>query len=98
MADFGPFVDGESNRRCEREQEGFARALNVGEDEIPCCGSVDGAFPVYLTDARGPIPSVGGAGGGQSAAYLGRRAVEWETSAAESTETTVFTWIGGNQV
>ena len=92
------FIDGQTNRRSPNEQEGFARAIGVRDDEIPCCGSDYGTFPMQLTDARGPLPDAGGAVTGVTPAYLHRRAVEWETSSAESTRTTIFTWVGGSQV
>ncbi|MCE9589598.1 MAG: glycoside hydrolase [Planctomycetes bacterium] len=100
MANFGHFVDGQSNRRCEHEQEGFARAIDVPGNHVPCCGSEYSAFEMYLADARGPLPGVDPAKEvtGYTAAFLHRRAIEWETSPAEAARQTVFTWIAGSQV
>ena len=96
--DLRPFMDAASNRRCEREQEGFARALGLPPGEEPVCGTVVAAFGVRLSDFRGPVPSVADPLRISNSAYCDRQSVEWETSAAESVADTVFTWIGGSQV
>lgn len=84
-------VDVQGNRRFPREQEGFRRALNIGEGETPCCSSIPSAFTVDLADFRGPVP-------GQAGAFRGRSVLAWETSPADEAADTVFTWIGGSQV
>jgi hypothetical protein len=85
-----PFVDPLGNRRFPREQEGFARAVNVPEGEVPRCGSVFSSHSVDLTDFRGGFPD--------AQPFHQRTTLIWETSPAESEETTIFTWIGGSQV
>ncbi len=85
------FTDEMGNRRFPREQEGFGRALNVAEGEVPRCSSIFSALPANLADFRGVVP-------GSTTAFRERTAITWETSPAESAETTVFTWIGGSQL
>lgn len=95
----GHFVDGESNRRCAREQEGFARTINFPPDEAPACGSFYDSFGVTLADFRGPVPTAGGKTlPDKRTPWLGRQSIEWETSPAESAEETAFTFIAGSQV
>jgi hypothetical protein len=98
MLSLGRFIDGNTNRRCECEQEGFDRAPGLAEGEELICGTVFGASGVRPADFRGPTPSVADARRISDSAYCGRRAVEWETTPAESAGDTVFTWIGGSQV
>ncbi|NLC67631.1 MAG: exo-alpha-sialidase [Clostridiaceae bacterium] len=92
------FIDGESNKRFKNEQEGFMRSLSVPPDEIPTCSTVFSAIGLRTQDFRGLIPDETGKIPGKQPAHMDRDYVEWETSPAESTETTVFTWIGGFQV
>ena len=94
----GRFIDGNTNRRCEREQEGFDLAPGLGEGEELICGTVFGASGVRPGDFRGPTPSVADPQRISDSAYCGRRAVEWETSPAGPAADTVFTWVGGSQV
>ena len=94
----GHFIDGSTNRRCEHEQEGFDQAPDLSEGEDLICGTVFGASGVRPADFRGPTPSVTDPWRNSDSAYCARRAVEWETSRAESATDTVFTWIGGSQV
>src|ERR1041384_1902771 len=79
------------------EQEGFARAIGVPEGGVPACSSSFMAHGYSISDFRGVIT-----GGDRNAWFQfpphgDRRAIEWETSAARSIQTTVFTWIGGSQ-
>ena len=93
-----PFVDQESNRKFAREQEGFARSLSTPADEVPRCSSIFYAYPVMnLADHRGAPPAEGQLVG-KTGPHGDRMYVEWETSPAESAETTVFTWIGGSEL
>ena len=85
-----------SNKSFPGEQEGFARTL-VPSSGIPACGSAFNAHSYGLHDFRGPVPDSEGKVRNVQA-YGDRTAVEWETTPAESAETTVFTWIGGAQV
>ena len=85
-----------SNKSFPGEQEGFARTL-VPSSGIPACGSAFNAHSYGLHDFRGPVPDSEGKVRNVEA-YGDRTAVEWETTPAESAETTVFTWIGGAQV
>ncbi len=94
----GRFVDRNTNRRCERELEGFDRAPGLAEGEELICGTVFGASGVRPGDFRGPTPSAAEPERISDSAYCGRRAVEWETAQVESSADTVFTWIGGSQV
>ena len=85
-----------SNKSFPGEQEGFARTL-VPSSGIPACGSAFNAHSYGLHDFRGPVPDSEGKVRNVEA-HGDRTAVEWETTPAESAETTVFTWIGGAQV
>lgn len=102
MANFSQFLDQTSNRRYQREQEGFAKALHVASGELPVCASCFNSFGMSIADFRGPaIAAEGqapGAAPGWTIAFRDRRSIEWETSPAESNQETVFTWIGGSQV
>ncbi|HVF10715.1 MAG TPA: sialidase family protein [Abditibacteriaceae bacterium] len=84
------------SRRFAREQEGFARSLSVPADEIPRCSTAFQAFPASLSDFRGLVPDENGRVPGGSAPHGDRTFVEWETSAAQSDEATIFTWIGSS--
>lgn len=94
-----PFIDADSNRKCPHEQEGFSRSLSTSADEVPRCSSIFYAYPVMnLADHRGAPPDEHGTPVGKTGPHADRSFVEWETSPAETSETTVFTWIGGSQV
>jgi hypothetical protein len=80
-----------NNKKYPREQEGFARALGVGEKMVARCSSIQFSHNVSLADFRGALP-------GRTGPQAMRNDVEWETSPAEAQETTVFTWIAGSQV
>ena len=90
-------VETVTNERFAQEQEGFARALSVSADDVPVCGTAFWASSFFLRDFRGAIPNGNGVAG-RLQPHLNRTFVEWETSVAESGDTTVFTWIGGSQV
>ncbi|NQU11211.1 exo-alpha-sialidase [bacterium] len=77
-----------TEKRFPREQEGFARAIGSTGDQLPQCSSVCFANPATLRDFRGPVP-------GPAGNHRDQTAMEWETSPAAASETTVFTWIGG---
>ena len=102
MPNFSKFVDPTTNRRYEREQEGFDKAFNVAPGELPICGSCYSSTGMSISDFRGPSVGVEGqlpgAAPGYTLAFRDRRAVEWETTGAETAEETVFTWVGGSQV
>ena len=85
-----------SNSRFPREQEGFGRAVSPSSGVLTC-GTACGAYGYTLRDLRGPVPDAEGAVRTVEA-HRDRTSVEWETTPAESAETTVFTWIGGSQV
>jgi hypothetical protein len=82
-----------TNRRYEREQEGFGRTLGPERPEryeALRCGTVFFGVPDTGTgDSRGAygLP-----------VSRDRQHIEWETSAAEAAEKTVFTWMGGSRV
>ncbi|MFK7694138.1 sialidase family protein [Paenibacillus sp. HJGM_3] len=80
-----------TNRRFAREQEGFLRAVGLADNEIPRCSTIPFAAGAALSDFRGRLP-------GHAGPQQLRTWIEWETTPAESTEATVFTWIGGSQV
>ncbi|MBC8869623.1 MAG: exo-alpha-sialidase [Planctomycetes bacterium] len=86
-----------TNKRFAYEQEGFARALSVSEDQVPVCGTAFWASSFTLRDFRGATPNSKGTAGRLSP-HLNRTFVEWETTAAETGNTTVFTWIGGSRL
>src|SRR3990172_5969472 len=86
-----------TNKRFAHEQEGFAHALSVSADEVPVCGTAFSASSFFLRDFRGATPNQRGVAG-RLKPQGARTFVEWETSAAETGDTTVFTWIGGSQV
>lgn len=97
----GRFFDGETNRCCEHEQEGFDQIVGLPDDVTPTCGSDFCGSGTNLADFRGAVPASGGgfgAGWLSAPAYLDRRHVEWRTTPAEAVRDTVFTWIGGSQV
>jgi len=82
------------DRRAAREQEGFARPLSVPDSEVLTCSSYFEAHPITLVDFRGPVAD----NGGHVPPHGRRTYVEWETTPAETNETTTFAWIGGSQV
>lgn len=86
-----------TNKRFSLEQEGFARALSVSADDVPVCGSAFSSSSFILRDFRGAIRNGKGVAARVNP-HLHRTFVEWETSAAETEDTTVFTWIGGSQL
>ncbi|MBI4028605.1 MAG: exo-alpha-sialidase [Verrucomicrobia bacterium] len=81
-----------------REQEGFQRAFNVPKGGAPACSSCFSGYGYSLNDFRGDITNGKGDALFRYPAHRDRHAVEWETSPAESNQTTIFTWIGGSQV
>jgi len=83
-----------SNRRFEREQEGFARPLSVPEGTVLTCSSFFTAHSFSLKDFRGSVTPLGV----PIAPHKDRHFVEWETTPAQAKVTTIFTWIGGSQV
>ena len=92
------FIDCESNRRYVREQEGYARALDMPPGGVPRASTTFFPCGVRLEDFRGAMPEGACSAPGDQQAHKDCHTVTWETSPAQSAETTVFTWIGGSQV
>jgi hypothetical protein len=83
-----------SNNAMPREQEGWARSLNVPEGAPLTCSSFFVAYNFWLNDFRGSVtPS-----NATVPAHKECTIIAWETSPAEAAATTTFTWIGGSQV
>jgi len=81
-------------KNSQREQEGWARALSIDEDQMPACSSAFYAHGFLLSDFRGEV----GAPGQIHPPHRDRDFVEWETSPAQSDDATTFVWIGGSQL
>src|SRR5688500_14878067 len=81
------------NQATPREQEGWAKSLDVPDGVAPTCSSYFCAYNFWLNDFRGNLSTPGST----IPAHEGRSFVKWETAPAEIAETTVFTWIGGSQ-
>ena len=79
-----------SNKKFPREQEGFNRSIGIPKGDIPKCATYLLLHNIRLHDFRGDA--------GYYPAEPYKNYTEWETSPAESEETTVFTWIAGSQV
>ncbi len=84
-------------KRFENEQEGFSHALSVPANEVPRCSSAHGGHGTGLVDHRGVLPDETGRIPGDTFPFQWMKHAEWLTGAALSTETTVFTWLGGSE-
>ena len=80
-------------KRFPKEQEGFVKAIGVPEGHIPRCATYPLVRNINVSYFGG---RAGGIGDPHELTNTDR--IEWETSPAESGETTVFTWIGASQV
>ena len=69
-----------TNRRFALEQEGFARALNVSEEDVPICGTVFWASSFFLRDFRGAIPEISAVRTLVAPTPLNKRASSWPHS------------------